>query len=70
MVFEIGKYYKHSGGGYLHILGEIKTTMWFDCFVAEEAGHGNSELKPVGKDETSAQNWSETTEADWKTNFS
>lgn len=69
MVFEIGKYYKHSGGGFLHILCEAKTTMWVDALVAETSGHDHG-IAPVGKDECSAQNWEETTEVEWMKNFS
>jgi hypothetical protein len=68
MVFEIGKYYRHSGGGIMHIVGGAKTTMYGWCLIAEEQASSN--LKPVGSDETSAQNWRETTEADWMTGFS
>jgi hypothetical protein len=68
--FEIGKYYKHAGGGYLHILGVIRTTMWGICFVAEEGGCGCGHiLKPVGMDSSCSQNWTETTQEDWASLF-
>jgi len=67
MVFEIGKYYKHSGGGMMHIVSAGKTTLYGWCLIAEE--HGGCNLLPVGSDETAAQNWSETTEADWMTGY-
>ena len=67
--FEIGKYYKHTGGGYLHILCKANTTMWLDTLVAEEAGYGCG-LKPVASDPESRINWIETTKEDWMTNFS
>jgi hypothetical protein len=70
MVFEVGKYYKHTGGGYLHILCEAETTMWMDPLIAESAGHGDGRLVPVGKDEAAAVNWTETTKDEWMTNFS
>lgn len=69
MRFEIGKFYKHNGGSYLHILGRVKTTLWDDCLVAEEAGRGENALVPVGEDEGAAENWTETTYDDWMTNF-
>lgn len=69
MRFEAGKFYKHNGGGYLHILGPMKTTMWGDTLVAEEAGHGGSGLCAVGSDPGAAINWTETTYNDWMSNF-
>jgi hypothetical protein len=68
MVFEIGKYYKHSGGGVMHIIGAVKTTLYGWCLIAEE--HGSASLKPIGRDEDAAQNWSETTEEHWMLGFS
>ena len=68
MIFEIGKYYRHSGGGVMHIVSSAKTTMYGWCLIAEE--HGISNLKPVGSDEVSSQNWTETTEIDWMSGFS
>lgn len=70
MRFEVGKFYKHSGSGFVHIVGRANTTMWGDCLVAETAGHGNSELMPVGDDEVAAQNWSEATREEWESHFS
>ena len=70
VVFEVGKYYKHSGGdGFLRIICKAKTTMWNDTLIAEEGG-GSSGLRAVGKDETSAENWTECTEKEWMSNFS
>ena len=69
IVFEIGKFYQHSGGGKLHILGELDTTMWGKlCLIAEE--DGDSILRPVGKDEASAFNWQEITKKEWMKSFS
>ncbi len=68
MRFEIGKYYKHSGGGpMLHIVCATKTTMWGWALIAEEVG---SSLKAVGSDKSSAVNWTEATEEEWSSHFS
>lgn len=67
MVFEIGKYYKHSGGGMLHIVSSAKTTMWGWTTIAET---NDARLQPVGNDETSATNYIESTEEEWVKNFS
>lgn len=67
---EIGKYYKHSGGGFLHVLGRLDTTMWGkNSLIAESAGHG-TDLIAVGDDVDSAVNWYETSKEEWLSNFS
>lgn len=68
MIFKVGKYYKHSGGGMMHIITGAKTTLYEWCLIAEHAGEGN--FRPVGQDECSAVNWEETTEEEWMKNFS
>jgi hypothetical protein len=65
--FKIGRYYRHSGGGCMHIIGAVKTTLYNWVLVAED---GAARLKPVGfEDEGYTQNWYETTEKDWLTEF-
>lgn len=61
MVFEVGKYYRHSGhGDELHILGAVTGSLYHMgplILVAEEFGSGKPMF--VGSDEASAENWSE-----------
>ena len=45
--FEIGKYYRHSSGKEIAILGEVDTTMYGKVFVAESNRESN--LRPVGQ---------------------
>ena len=52
----------------LSILGEVETTLYGKCLVAEESGSAN--LYPVGMDETNAVNWKESTKEEWMKNFS
>ncbi len=66
--FEVGKYYKHSGGGVIHIVGAVKTTTYGWTLVAEE--HCSSQLKLVGQGVGYAENWSETTVEHWLSGFS
>lgn len=66
--FKVGKYYKHGGGGVMHIVGAVKTTLYGWTLVAEE--HGSPNLRPVGQDRDNAQNWEETTEEHWLAGFS
>jgi len=68
MKFEVGKYYSHPGGGMMHVIGGLQTTLYGGCLVAEETRSGN--LKPIGQDEDAAQNWEESTEDEWMKNFS
>ncbi len=66
--FEIGKYYKHSGGRMIHILCEAKTTVYGITLVAEEVGNEN--LIPVGKSKDNAINWEIAKKEEWLKNFS
>ncbi|MCP4089629.1 MAG: hypothetical protein GY746_07530, partial [Gammaproteobacteria bacterium] len=66
--FEVGKYYKHPGGGVMHIVGSAKTTLYGWALIAEE--HGSANLKPVGQGTGYADNWTETTEQHWLSGFS
>lgn len=52
MVFEKGKYYRHSAGAEMSIVGEVETTLYGNCLVAENAGKScKTDLSPVGRDE-------------------
>jgi hypothetical protein len=68
MVFEIGKYYGHPSGEQVAIVGEVSTTMYGGCLVAESSS--SPDLKPFGKDESHAENWFEITRDEWMKNFS
>lgn len=72
MIFEVGKFYRHMDLGQdLAIVGEVNTTMYGHCLVAEVAdwkrGPG---LIPVGTDESCAENYEEITRKEWMKNFS
>lgn len=68
MKFEIGKFYEHTSGKQVAIVGKVKTTMWGETLVAENANE--SYLSPFGSDEAAAENWSEITKEEWMKNFS
>lgn len=68
MVFEVGKFYRHTGGQELAILGELETTMYGKCLVAETNKSGN--FMPVGRDESATQNYTEISKEEWMKNFS
>jgi len=55
MKFELGKCYKHPSGDAISIIGKVDTYIYGECFVAECTNMAN--LKAVGMDETSAENW-------------
>ena len=56
MRFQVGKYYRHSGGGMMHILVATKTKVYGMTMIAE---FNDGSFRPIGDDETSALNWSE-----------
>jgi len=66
MVFKIGRYYRHTGGGMLAVRGQVHTTMWGHCLVAEDE-QGN--LRPVGRDEVSTTNYHQILKAEWDLHF-
>jgi hypothetical protein len=68
MVFEQGKYYSHPSGEQMSIVGEVETTLYGKCLMAESNKYAN--IKPVGKDESNAENWSEISKDEWMKNFS
>lgn len=68
MRFEIGKYYGHPTGEQISIVGEVNTTLYGTCLIAES--NKTADLKPVGKDESNAENWVEINKDEWMKNFS
>ena len=68
MQFEIGKYYKHSSGMCMHIIGGVKSTLYGWTLVGEQ--HKCSDFIPVGSSNTASVNWTETNEENWMTGFS
>ena len=68
MGFEIGKYYQHTGGKMISVIGEVITTAYGKTLVAE--CNSMSNLMPVGRDGDAMQNWSEITKGKWLSNFS
>ena len=69
MCFEVGKYYKHTGGVYLSILCEANTTLYGKCLIAESAGKEGG-FRAVGTDRASVENFTECSEKEWMSNFS
>lgn len=65
--FEIGKYYKHSSGKIIHILGRVETTSYGYCLVAETS---SGVLVPVGEHDDAIIGWEELTREEWMKNFS
>jgi hypothetical protein len=68
MVFEEGKYYQHTSGHKLSILGRLPTTMWgSSTLIAEQ---DDATLLAVGDDVSSAVNYREITRDQWMESFS
>jgi len=67
MIFEIGKFYRHSTGKQIAVLGELETTLYGKTLIAET---DSSHFISVGRDETSSENFHEISKDDWMKNFS
>ena len=67
MKFEIGKYYRHTTGFSLAIIGELETTLYGKALIAEGT---DGQLRAVGREEASAENYKEITKEEWLKNFS
>lgn len=68
MIFEQGKYYSHPTGRQMAIVGEVETTLYGKCLIAET--DDGADLKSVGRDESAAENWTEISKDEWMKNFS
>lgn len=64
--FQVGRFYEHSSGDKIHVLESLLTTMWRQTLVVEVAG---GELRAVGSDSASAENYHEITYARWMGDF-
>lgn len=68
MKFEEGKFYEHTGGRKLAVLGRLDTTMYGDdVLIAEVASETNFQV--VGDDETAATNYREIAYERWMESF-
>lgn len=65
MIFETGKYYKHTTGLCMSVLDRLNTTMWGLALIAEQS---NGKLLAV--DENYTDNWFEISREEWMSNFS
>jgi hypothetical protein len=66
MIFEVGKYYKHTTGLSMQTLGNMMTTMWGLALIAEQS---DGQIIAVGRDEDSSVNWIEISREEWLANF-
>jgi hypothetical protein len=64
MIFEIGKYYKHTTGRMLHVLCNVETKLYGDVLLAETYG-GYKEFQAVGRLEENTMNFVETEKEEW-----
>ena len=67
LVFKVGYYYEHTHGDKIHVLESLLTTMWGTTLIAEVAG---GELRAVGSDIASAENYVEIDCERWMEDFS
>ena len=69
MKFEIGKFYRHTTGKDLAIIGELETTMFGKTLIAETKDITEC-LMAVGRQESATANYTEITKEEWMKNFS
>lgn len=64
MRFEIGKYYKHTSGQIISIIGCVESTMYGKTLVAEHSDR--PDFSPIGyNSDEYAQNWVEVDKEEW-----
>lgn len=64
MIFEPGKFYKHTSGKMISTLDFLETTMWGRTLIVEESG--NPGLNCVATDsESFAVNYTEISKEEW-----
>lgn len=68
MSFQIGKYYQHTSGDMMAVVGHAVTTLYGKTLVAECTSTAN--LKPISMDEDAMVGWGEITKGKWLSNFS
>ena len=68
MVFEIGKYYKHTSGTMIHPLVEVETTQFGKALIAET--NETLDFVAVGRTYEHAMNYAEITKEEWESQFS
>lgn len=67
MIFEEGKYYRHTTGVELAIVGKLNTTMFGETLIAET--NDNISFQAVGSTEANTQNYKEISREEWMKNF-
>jgi len=68
-MFIKGKFYQHTGGRCITVVGEVETYKWGVMFVVEEAdktGHG---ISCIDKTAEKNDNWTEIGKAEFMQNF-
>lgn len=68
MIFEVGKYYRHTTGEELSVVAEVDTTMYGRTLLAET--NNSCGFLAVGSTEDHATNYVEITKEEWMKNFS
>jgi len=66
--FEIGKFYRHTTGEEISIIGKVDSTLYGTTLVAESNTY--ERFKAVGSDASSIDNWIEISKEEWMKNFS
>lgn len=67
MIFEVGKYYQHTDGGFISIVGKVDTKRYGEVLVAEEAT--NKIILTFSNFNDNVEGWSEITKHKWLSKF-
>lgn len=70
-IFEEGKYYKHTTGILLHIIGRLNTTLFGnDTLIAESLDKENhDQFITVGETKDNTTGYKEITKEEWDSHF-
>lgn len=62
MIFEVGKYYRHTTGNMLHAICEVETAIYGETIIAETPF---GDFRPIGNTDECAVNWAEIPKEEW-----
>lgn len=68
LAFEVNKYYKHSTGEKIYIVGEIHSDLYIGDIQLVVKSSLSSDLKIIGSDPSCTANWYEISEGEWEEN--
>ena len=65
MQFEVGRFYKHSSGEMMAIVGAARTHVYGWVLIAERMRAGHYDISPISPSPDAGQNWNSIPESEW-----